>query len=130
MHLEAYAHTDTGPVREHNEDSMLIDLEAGVFVVADGMGGHAAGEVASAMAVEAVHETLVGAPDPDETRLVREHAGVGAIVLECTNMVPYAADLRQSLGLPVFSIYTFVQWFQSALLPRAFDPRLQDPRVG
>ncbi|MCP5370955.1 MAG: aspartate/glutamate racemase family protein [Hyphomicrobiales bacterium] len=64
------------------------------------------------------------------TRLVREHAGVGAIVLECTNMVPYAADLRQALGLPVFSIYTFVQWFQSALLPRAFDPRLQDPRVG
>lgn len=73
MQLEAYAHTDVGPVREGNEDSLLIDLEAGVFVVADGMGGHAAGEVASAMAVDIVHRTLVGAPDPDETRLVRDH---------------------------------------------------------
>lgn len=73
MRLEAYAATDVGPVREHNEDSLLIDLENGVFVVADGMGGHAAGEVASAMAADTVHRTLVGAADPDETRLVRDH---------------------------------------------------------
>ena len=73
MTLEAYARTDVGPVREHNEDSMLLDVDNGVFVVADGMGGHAAGEVASAMASETVHRTLVGAVDPDETRLVRDH---------------------------------------------------------
>jgi serine/threonine protein phosphatase PrpC len=73
MPLEAYCRTDVGPVREHNEDTMLIDIENGVFVVADGMGGHAAGEVASAMAADMVHRTLVGAVDPDETRLVRDH---------------------------------------------------------
>ncbi len=71
--LVAYAHTDVGPVREHNEDSLLIDVDRGIFVVADGMGGHAAGEVASQMATETVHRTLTEMADPEETRLVRDH---------------------------------------------------------
>ncbi len=50
--------------------------------------------------------------------LVAAHADIGAIVLECTNMVPYAADIRAATGLPVFSIESFVTWFQSGLAPR------------
>jgi len=45
---------------------------------------------------------------------------IGAIVLECTNMVPYAADIRAATGLPVFSIYNFVSWFQDGLTPIKF----------
>ncbi len=45
---------------------------------------------------------------------------VGAIVLECTNMIPYAADIREATGLPVFSIETFVRWFQASLVPRRY----------
>lgn len=71
MQLEAHARTDPGPVRERNEDSFLIDLDSGLFLVADGMGGHASGELASAIAVESVKEVLLGGVDPDETRLDR-----------------------------------------------------------
>jgi PPM family protein phosphatase len=53
-----YAATDVGCVRDHNEDNFLVDKTIGLYVVADGMGGHAAGEVASAMAVRALHEEL------------------------------------------------------------------------
>jgi hypothetical protein len=52
--------------------------------------------------------------------LVANHRGIGAVLLECTNMVPYAAALSRRLHLPVFSIYTFVTWFQSGLAPRDF----------
>lgn len=61
-------------------------------------------------------------------QLIKDFPDTGAIVLECTNMVPYAADLRQTLGLPIYSIYSFVTWFQAGLMPRIFDPRLIDRR--
>jgi PPM family protein phosphatase len=71
MRLEAAARTDPGPVRENNEDSFLVDTDAGLFMVADGMGGHASGEVASAMAIDAMGDILLGNQDPEETRLDR-----------------------------------------------------------
>ena len=49
---------------------------------------------------------------------------LGAIVLECTNMTPYAAAIRNATGLPVFSMVSFVNWFQSGLTPRHWPHRL------
>lgn len=48
------------------------------------------------------------------------HPDLGAIVLECTNMIPYAADIRVATELPVFTIESFVTWFQSGLSPRRY----------
>ncbi|MDY0004430.1 MAG: protein phosphatase 2C domain-containing protein [Polyangia bacterium] len=69
--------TDVGRRRSHNEDAYLIDDDRGLYVVADGVGGHAKGEVASAEAVEQIqnwvirHETLVAEylAAPSEERL-------------------------------------------------------------
>ena len=71
MIFEAFARTDVGPIRENNEDNMLLMHEEGLFIVADGMGGHAAGEVASEIAVHTIKEVLFEDQDPDETRLNR-----------------------------------------------------------
>lgn len=52
--------------------------------------------------------------------LVARHPEVGAIVLECTNMPPYAAALAEAVGLPVYDIYTMITWFHQGLRPRRF----------
>ncbi|QPF87454.1 aspartate/glutamate racemase family protein [Bradyrhizobium genosp. L] len=53
-------------------------------------------------------------------QLVARHPDVGAIVLECTNMPPYAAALQAEVGLPVYDIYSMITWFHAGLRPRAF----------
>lgn len=58
MKIESWFLTDKGLRRDTNQDSCLADQEKGFFVVADGMGGHSGGEVASSIAVSTVDEVL------------------------------------------------------------------------
>jgi hypothetical protein len=53
-------------------------------------------------------------------QLAGRHPDVGAIVLECTNMPPYAAALQAAVGLPVYDIYSMITWFHAGLRPRVF----------
>ncbi len=65
MKIAARGLTDVGKKRDHNEDAFLIDEEIGLFVVADGMGGHAGGGTASRLAVDAIRERLRRIRDDD-----------------------------------------------------------------
>jgi hypothetical protein len=66
----------------------------------------------------------VAAAEADILAAGRELLGsfpnIGAIVLECTNMVPYARALNELSGLPVYDIYSFMTWFHAGLAPRDF----------
>ncbi|WP_431280732.1 aspartate/glutamate racemase family protein [Humitalea sp. 24SJ18S-53] len=62
--------------------------------------------------------------------LIAAHPDVGAIVLECTNMPPYAAALRQDLGMPVHDVCSLVNWFHAGLRPREWGPGRRRSSLG
>lgn len=68
------------------------------------------------MDVDAAREDILDAA----RRLRALCPALGAIVLECTNMPPYAADVAAETGLPVYDIYSMITWFHAGLRPRRF----------
>jgi protein phosphatase len=98
------AATHVGKVREHNEDAHYFDADAGLFVVCDGMGGHAAGEVASGIAIQTVRarwssETVLTAVDhwlakgtPEAKKAMLAAIRAGALAAHDAILAEAAAD--------------------------------------
>jgi serine/threonine protein phosphatase PrpC len=105
--LNFWAATDVGRERSHDEDKFLIDPNLSLFVVADGMGGHASGEVASAIAVHTIHgiiaeaHNVFSAPRDDdyawhmEVCILLEHA----VHMACANIYEKAQAEPEKRGM-------------------------------
>jgi serine/threonine protein phosphatase PrpC len=99
VRFEAAAATDRGLRRPENEDAYLVDTTRGLFCVADGMGGHAAGEVASRMAVEALAREMAR-PDagaPLDARLRAAVVAANRAILEAADRDPALAGMGTTL---------------------------------
>ncbi|MGI9012351.1 MAG: Stp1/IreP family PP2C-type Ser/Thr phosphatase [Nitrososphaeraceae archaeon] len=83
--IEVSVHTDVGKVRANNEDSVYINIESKILIIADGMGGHNGGEIASKLAVEIVSKYLT---DRIENNILKE--------IEIDNYLVQALNLANS----------------------------------
>jgi protein phosphatase len=141
--LRSFAGTHVGQRRTNNEDAFLLDDELGLWVVADGMGGQAAGEVASQQAVETVHEMVRGAvknreslrPPPFGGSAPSSHGQSRARVLEsaiqgATYMVFGMAEFDRSksgMGTTLSAMWVTPD---GALLGQVGDSRIYRVRDG
>ena len=136
MKIRFSAQTHVGRVREHNEDALLVVPEAGLAVVADGMGGHSAGDVASQLTVETL-EADFSEPGSSSRGLLgffrRKATGAGRLVQgikRANRSVLSAAHKRSDLrgmGTTVVAI-----WLEEERLHYAHvgDSRLYRLRAG
>jgi PPM family protein phosphatase len=74
--LRFVGQTDTGRVRDHNEDTIAYDADIGLLVLADGMGGYNAGEVASGIAVKTIVGLVKDAVEREDLRINDSTAGL------------------------------------------------------
>jgi hypothetical protein len=110
---------------EEHLTAASVSLNTPIFGTDDG--DHLTRDIlgdAAAIDIEGCRQDMIAVAE----KIRGSQPGIGAIVLECTNMVPYASDVRKITGLPVYSIHSFVNWFHAGLRPRRFPLRLDDPR--
>jgi protein phosphatase len=131
----AWGLTDVGRKRLHNEDSYLINIELATFIVADGMGGHAHGELASRMAVEIIEEEIFrqrrrkpspfDEPGPDAVSRVV----AASVQLACARIFDLAQRINEYAGMGTTAT-TIVMHDECAILGHVGDSRAYLLRDG
>jgi protein phosphatase len=136
--ITSFGATDVGRKRASNEDAFLVDDALGLYVVADGMGGHAAGEVASQEAVETIYgmvkQGLRALPQIVGT-LTNEHARSACRLLEgavqaATYMVFALAELdrdKSGMGTTISALLSLGEY---AVTAQVGDSRIYQVRDG
>lgn len=94
--LAVYGLSDVGLSRDHNEDSISWDVELGLIMLADGMGGHNAGEIASELAVTAIRDALLDVLTPEmiESKLIKCEEAVREAVIYANEEIHEQANRR------------------------------------
>lgn len=139
--LRSGALTDTGRRRNHNEDSFAVDTALGLAVVADGMGGYKAGEVASAMAVgavtQALREDLRGLEDGDRVEpasgLRRASLLLRQAVLDANHLIYRTAQEHsecQGMGTTVVALLVYADRVSIAHVGDSRVYRLRGERLS
>lgn len=108
MKLDVAMRTDVGIVREQNEDTVGGDPEAGLLILADGMGGANAGEVASSLAVEMLMSQLASVglgsgPSIGSEDLLNAVQGVNQAIIELSQQVPEYQGMGTTLVVGLFN---------------------------
>jgi protein phosphatase len=104
--VQVASRTDVGHVRRRNEDSLLVLADVGVFVVADGLGGHPAGDVASQTAVARLREVLADGPPEGEDP---ESVVAGSLVATHDAVVAAAQDDPDRTGMATTGVLAIVR---------------------
>ena len=116
MKLRYAVASDPGRVRKNNEDSFLADPAVGVFAVADGMGGHAAGEVASRMALNTLQEALAKSSQskeaefsPDQTAVLSPPSSLLVNGIRSANQAVFQSSMEKEeyrgMGTTLVAVY-------------------------
>lgn len=129
--------TDVGKKRTENEDAFVVDPDLGVYVVCDGMGGHASGEVASAMTTEEIHAFFQKREDGDRSLPYQGEPGATAGELVISNAIQHANDkvyiagMRDSklegMGTTVVAV---TEWEDKLIVAHVGDSRIYRFRAG
>lgn len=122
--------TDVGRLRSGNEDALRADAERGVFLVADGMGGHAAGEVASDLAAETVAGLLCRACDAGVRGEGILEAFRRAVLAAHERIVAYSAEQPGARGLGTTLTACAVDPAGECRIAHVGDSRLYRLRAG
>ncbi|MFO0749838.1 MAG: PP2C family serine/threonine-protein phosphatase [Myxococcota bacterium] len=132
--------TDVGKKRTENEDAFVVDPALGLYVVCDGMGGHASGEVASAMTTEEVHAFFQARYDGDRSLPYQGEPGATAAELVVSNSIQHANDkvyiagMRDSklegMGTTVVALTEAAEAEDKLILAHVGDSRIYRFRAG